>query len=106
VNSRRFTSPPSPIMRAPPAALRRRRRDCARARPRRRAPTLGSPVGGSMATRLSAPTRAVWLIALIVGGIGILDHMPVIHLRIGIEDFWLVAGSLVLLLVANLVRGL
>ena len=59
-----------------------------------------------MATRLSAPTRAVWLIALVVGGIGILDHMRVIHLRIGVEDFWLVAGSLVLLLIANVMRGL
>ena len=59
-----------------------------------------------MATRLSAPTRAVWLIALIVGAIGILNHMRVIHLRLGVEDFWLVAGSLILLLIANLVRGL
>jgi len=59
-----------------------------------------------MRTTLSAPTRAVWLIALIVGGIGILMHMRVIHLRLGIEDFWLVAASLILLLVANLMRGL
>ena len=59
-----------------------------------------------MATRLSAPTMAVWLIALIVGAIGILNHMGILHLRLGIEDFWLVAGSLILLLVANLFRGL
>ena len=59
-----------------------------------------------MATRLSAPTMAVWLIALIVGAIGILNHQGVLHLRLGIEDFWLVAASLVLLLVANLFRGL
>ena len=59
-----------------------------------------------MATRLSAPTRAVWIITLVVGGIGILDHMRVIHLRLGIEDFWLVAGSLILLLVASVMRGL
>ncbi len=59
-----------------------------------------------MARRLSAPTMAVWLIALIVGGIGILMHMRVIHLRLGIDDFWLVAGSLVLLLVATIMRGL
>ena len=49
---------------------------------------------------------AVWLIALIVGGIGILMHVGAINLRLGIEDFWLVAGSLILLLVANLLRGL
>jgi hypothetical protein len=59
-----------------------------------------------MATRLSAPTMAVWLIALIVGGVGILNHLRVLHLRIGIEDFWLVAASLILLLVANLIKGL
>jgi hypothetical protein len=59
-----------------------------------------------MALRLSAPHRAVWLIALIVGAIGILIHLRTIHLRLGIEDFWLVAGSLILLLIANLVRGL
>jgi hypothetical protein len=59
-----------------------------------------------MATRLSAPTMAVWLIALIVGVTGILIHVRAINLRLGVEDFWLVAGSLILLLVANLMRGL
>jgi uncharacterized membrane protein YsdA (DUF1294 family) len=59
-----------------------------------------------MATNLSAPTRAVWLISLVVGVIGILIHMRVIHLKLGIEDFWLVAGSLILLLLANLMKGL
>jgi len=49
---------------------------------------------------------AVWLITLIVGGIGILNHVRVLHLRLGVEDFWLVAGSLILLLVANFVKGL
>jgi hypothetical protein len=49
---------------------------------------------------------AVWLISLIVGAIGILNHLGVLHLRLGVQDFWLVAGSLVLLLVANLLRGL
>lgn len=59
-----------------------------------------------MATRLSAPTMAVWVIALLVGGVGILNHLGILNLRIGVEDFWLVAGSLILLLVANLFRGL
>ena len=59
-----------------------------------------------MATRLSAPTMAVWLIALVVGVTGILNHLSVIHLRLGVEDFWLVAGSLILLLAANLLKGL
>ena len=59
-----------------------------------------------MATRLSAPTMAVWLISLVVGVTGILMHVRAINLRLGVEDFWLVAGSLILLLVANLLRGL
>jgi hypothetical protein len=59
-----------------------------------------------MALRLSAPHRAVWLIALVVGAIGILIHLRTIHLRLGIEDFWLVAGSLILLLVATLMKGM
>ena len=59
-----------------------------------------------MAKRLSAPTMAVWVITLVVGGIGILNHLHVLHLRLGVEDFWLVAGSLILLLLANLMRGL
>ena len=49
---------------------------------------------------------AVWLISLIVGVTGILIHVRAINLRLGVEDFWLVAGSLILLLVANLIRGL
>ena len=56
--------------------------------------------------RLSAPHKAVWLIALIVGAMGVLMHMRVIHLRLGVEDFWLVAGSLILLLVATLFKGM
>jgi hypothetical protein len=49
---------------------------------------------------------AVWLISLVVGLVGILIHVGAVHLRLGVEDFWLVAGSLILLLVANLLRGL
>ena len=59
-----------------------------------------------MASRLSAPTMAVWVIALIVGVTGILMHVRAINLRLGVEDFWLVAGSLILLLVANLLKEL
>ena len=50
---------------------------------------------------LSAPTTVVWVIALLVGGVGILNHLGVLHLRIGVEDFWLVGGSLILLLVGE-----
>ena len=59
-----------------------------------------------MATRMTAPTKAVWLITLIVGVMGILNHVRVINVRLGVDDFWLVAGSLILLLVATLMKGL
>ena len=59
-----------------------------------------------MATRMTAPTKAVWLITLIVGVIGILNHVRAINVRLGVDDFWLVAGSLILLLVASLMKGL
>ncbi len=48
----------------------------------------------------------VWVIALVVGMTGILMHLRTINLSLGVEAFWLVAGSLVLLLIANLVKGL
>jgi len=59
-----------------------------------------------VATRLSAPTMAAWIISLAVGAIGILNHLRILHLRLGVDDIWLVAGGLILLLLANLMRGL
>ncbi|HEY3122253.1 MAG TPA: hypothetical protein VGL15_16630 [Vicinamibacteria bacterium] len=56
--------------------------------------------------RLNAPSRAVWLIALIVGGFGILLRLGVLSLRLGIDSFWLVVAGFVLLLVATAMRGL
>ena len=56
--------------------------------------------------RLNAPSRAVWLIALIVGGFGILLRLGVLSLRLGIDSFWLVAAGFVLLLVATAMRGI
>jgi hypothetical protein len=56
--------------------------------------------------RLTAPSTAAWLIALIVGGLGILIHIGAVHVRLGVDSFWLVAGGFLLLLVANLFRGL
>ncbi len=49
---------------------------------------------------------AVWVVSLLVGVTGILMHVRAINLQLGVEDFWLVAGSLILLLAANLFRGL
>ena len=56
--------------------------------------------------RLTPPSTASWLIALIVGGLGILIHLGAIHVRLGVEPFWLVGAGFLLLLIASLVRGL
>jgi hypothetical protein len=56
--------------------------------------------------RLTPPSTASWLIALIVGGLGILIHMGAVHVRLGVDPFWLVGAGFVLLVIASLVRGL
>jgi len=56
--------------------------------------------------RLTPPSTASWLIALIVGGIGILVHIGAVHVRLGVDPFWLVGGGFLLLIIATLVRGL
>jgi hypothetical protein len=56
--------------------------------------------------RLTPPSTVSWVIALVVGGLGILLHLGAIHLRLGVDPFWLVGGGFLLLLIASLVRGL
>jgi hypothetical protein len=56
--------------------------------------------------RLTPPSTASWLIALIVGGLGILIHMGAVHVRLGVDPFWLVGAGFLLLVIASLVRGL
>jgi len=56
--------------------------------------------------RLTPPSTPAWLIALIVGGLGILIHLGAVHVRLGVDPFWLVGGGFVLLVIATLVRGL
>jgi hypothetical protein len=56
--------------------------------------------------RLTPPSVASWLIALVVGGLGILIHMGAVHVRLGVDSFWLVGAGFLLLLIASLVRGL
>ena len=56
--------------------------------------------------KLSAPKQITWIIALILGVVGILATLvtlPVITAEIG---FWLVVVGLALLLVATITRGL
>lgn len=56
--------------------------------------------------KLTPPSVAAWLIAVILGGLGILMHVGAVHLRIGVEPFWLVGAGFILLAIASLVRGL
>jgi len=56
--------------------------------------------------KLSAPKQVTWIVALILGIVGILATLvtlPVITPALG---FWLVVVGLVLLLVATITRGL
>lgn len=56
--------------------------------------------------KLTPPATSSWLIAVILGVLGILLHENVVHIRLGIESFWLVVAAFILLAVAPLVRGL
>ena len=57
--------------------------------------------------KLSAPRNVTWLIAVIAGALGTLQHYGVIHVAaIRPYDFLLVAAALGLLLVATLLKGL
>ena len=57
---------------------------------------------------LSAPKMVTWLVALVVGVIGILIHvgsLSIVAVPFGL-GFWLVVVAFVLLLVATLFKGL
>ncbi len=56
--------------------------------------------------KLTPPSTSSWLIAVILGVLGILLHEHIVQFRLGIESFWLVAAAFILLAVASLVRGL
>ncbi len=60
--------------------------------------------------RLSAPKFLTWLIALIVGGLGIALHIiPTLIPGITLPDilpFWLVVVGFLLLLIGNLFKGI
>ena len=55
--------------------------------------------------KLSAPQKTTWLIALIVGVLGILGTFVTIPVVSGIA-FWLVAAAFVLLVLATYLKGL
>ena len=56
--------------------------------------------------RLTPPATVTWLIAVIVGVLGILIHGNVLQVHLGFEAFWLETVAFVLLAVAALVRGI
>ena len=56
--------------------------------------------------KLTPPSVASWLIAVIVGGLGILNHIGAVHVGLGVQPFWLVGAGFILLVLATLVRGL
>ena len=57
--------------------------------------------------RLTPPARATWLVALIVGIVGILVRTGALRLPgIGFDAFWLVAVAFGLLAIAPLAKGL
>ena len=57
--------------------------------------------------RLNAPSSAIWLVALLVGGLGILLRLRVISLPgLGVDSFWLVTAGFGLLVLATAMRRL
>lgn len=55
--------------------------------------------------RLSAPTSGTFLVALLLGGLGIAARLGYVP-ALAPHAFWLVAGGLALLVLGNLLRGL
>ena len=58
-----------------------------------------------MSVKLSAPKVITWVIAVIIGVVGIVAHLGIIPVLSGYA-FWLVAAAFVLLVLATLLRGL
>ena len=58
-----------------------------------------------MSIRLSAPKVITWLIAVVLGAVGILAHLVTIQV-LSQYAFWLVAAAFVLLAIATLLNGL
>lgn len=57
--------------------------------------------------KLSAPRHVTWWIALVAGGVGVLEHYRVVHLPvIGPWSTFLIVGAWALLILATALRGL
>ena len=58
-----------------------------------------------MNLKLSAPSQLFWIIALILGIVGILGAMGIV-VAIAPYGFWLVVAGWALLLIATIMRGM
>jgi predicted membrane metal-binding protein len=56
--------------------------------------------------KLSAPMQVTWIIALILGAVGILANLTAIPVVTPTIGFWLVVVGWALLLIASITRGL
>ena len=57
--------------------------------------------------KLSAPKQVTWWIAVVVGGLGVVEHYRVVHLPvIGPYSTLLIVGAWALLVLATLLTGL
>ena len=57
--------------------------------------------------RLNAPSSAIWIVAVLLGGLGILLRLRVVSLPgLGVDSFWLVTAGFALLVVATALRRL
>jgi len=56
--------------------------------------------------RLSPPRQITWIIALILGVVGILANLTTIPVVTAAIGFWLVVVAWALLLIASITRGL
>ena len=54
---------------------------------------------------LSAPTKLVWIVSLILGVLGLLGKFAVIPV-ITVNAFWLLAAGFVVLVISTICRGL
>ena len=55
--------------------------------------------------KLNAPTQVVWIIALILGIVGLLANLTTIPVITPVLGFWLVVVGWALLLIATVLRG-
>jgi protein-S-isoprenylcysteine O-methyltransferase Ste14 len=55
--------------------------------------------------RLNAPTQVVWVIALILGIVGVLATLTTIPVITPALGFWLVVAGWALLVIATVLRG-